>query len=166
MFDEPTLWKDIGYEVESGNLKAGDTVVLQRPAATSPAFLETHSTPEDLIQFQVFDNSEKQSEWIASEIEKNLNEDELTTRDIIVVTLNALTAEDDTAKLRASLIGRGINCHLAGVTTSPDHFFKEDSIAVTGIYRAKGNEAAMVYVMNSEYAFAGPELIKKRNMLP
>ncbi len=46
----------------------------------------------------------------------------------------------------------GIQNHLAGVETSTDIFFKTDmpSITFTGIYRAKGNEAGMVYVINAQ----------------
>lgn len=165
MFDDPSLWEEIGYEVESGELSAGSEVVLSRPTITSPPFLEAHSPLDDLIQFRTFQNAKQQSEWVASEIEKNLTEDELTTRDIVVITLNAITAEADTSLLRVELLKRNIEAHLAGVTTSADQFFKDGSVAITGIYRAKGNEAAMVYVMNSEYVFTGPELIKKRNIL-
>lgn len=165
MFDDPSLWKEIGYDVESGGLVADSNVVLQRTSQTSPTFLESHSSLDDIIQVSTFETREAQSEWIANEIAKNLTEDELTTEDIVVVTLNPLSAEEDTALLRSKLLEREINNHIAGVTTSPDHFFKEDSVAITGIYRAKGNEAAMVYVMNSQFAYAGSELIRKRNML-
>lgn len=165
MFDEPSLWAEIGYEIEKGKLKAGEDIVLYRSAQTSPLFLETHSPLNDIIQAKEFDSRVDQDEWVAKQIEKNLKEDELTTRDIIVVTLNPISAENDTAYLRSRLLEFGINNHMAGVTTSPDQFFKEDSIAVTGIYRAKGNEAAMVYVINSEYAFSGADLNRKRNML-
>lgn len=165
MFDEPSLWKEIGYEIEDGDLTAGSAVTLNRPRSSSPEFLEDHSETNDLIQFRIFNSIDEESTWVAEEIQKNLKEDELTTRDIIVVTLNAMTADEDTSALRAKLLDLGINSHLAGVTTSSDQFFKPDSVAVTGIYRAKGNEAAMVYVINSEYAFGGSELIKKRNIL-
>jgi len=166
MFDNPTLWTEIGYEVASGNLEAGQNVVLGRTKETSPSFLESElESNSDLIQFKSFDTSILQAEWVANEIKKNLEEEELTIKDIIVITLDAKTAENDTALLRAKLYEYGIATHLAGVTTSPDQFFQEDSIACTGIYRAKGNEAAMVYVINSEYSFEGPELISKRNML-
>ncbi len=165
MFDEPSLWREIGYELESGSFEAGSDVVLFRPNSTSPLSLENHSAADDLIQFKTFESNDEQSVWVANEIEKNLNEDELTTRDIIIITLNPLTAEEDTAKVRSELIKKGINSHLSGVTTSPDEFFKEDSVAVTGIFRAKGNEAGMVYIINSEYAQARPELIRKRNIL-
>ena len=165
MFDDPSLWEEIGYEVESGELIADSDVVLQRTSQTSPVFLESHSALDDIIQVSTFESNEAQSEWIANEIQKNLIEDELTTEDIVVVTLNPLTAEEDTTLLRSKLLEREISNHIAGVTTSPDYFFKEDSIAITGIYRAKGNESAMVYVMNSQFAYTGSELIRKRNML-
>ena len=54
---------------------------------------------------------------------------------------------------------------MAGVTTTPDVFFEENAIVFTGIYRAKGNEAAMIYVINGQECFKGSELDKKRNIL-
>ena len=54
---------------------------------------------------------------------------------------------------------------MAGVSTSPDIFYTDDAITFTGIYRAKGNEAPMVYIINSQYSYDGYELAKKRNIL-
>ena len=45
------------------------------------------------------------------------------------------------------------------------NFFNEDNIVFTGINRAKGNEAAMIYVMDAQLCFSGSELAKKRNIL-
>lgn len=60
-------------------------------------------------------------------------------------------------------------CHLAGVDTKPDVFFRdspEGSVTFTGIHRAKGNEAGMVYVINAQdcHAEAG-NLASLRNRL-
>ena len=41
----------------------------------------------------------------------------------------------------------------------------DDSIAITNIYRAKGNEAPVVYIINSQYCYEGLELEKRRNIL-
>ncbi|MFM6200632.1 MAG: ATP-binding domain-containing protein, partial [Dolichospermum sp.] len=38
-------------------------------------------------------------------------------------------------------------------------------IIFTGIYRAKGNEAAMIYFINAHECFSGSELARKRNIL-
>jgi superfamily I DNA and RNA helicase len=57
---------------------------------------------------------------------------------------------------------------LAGVDTSPDVFFDQEgkSVAFTGIHRAKGNEAGMVYVINAQDCFSGfGSLARIRNRL-
>ena len=165
MFGEPNLWLDIGYEKESGELAGGKEVVLERTPESSPKFLEDHSDINDLIIFKSFKKKEEQANWIVDSIIEDLKKQELTHKDIIIINLNPLTTEIETAAMRAKLFEKGINTHVAGVTTSADKFLVTDSVAFTGIYRAKGNEAPMVYVINADYAYSGPELIKKRNML-
>lgn len=165
MFRDKELWKDVGYKVESGTLEFGKEVILKRDNDSSPEFLTNRVSVDDLIKFKKFDSYEEQLEAIADEIQENLNNDELSYRDIVVIHPNALKAKNDFGPLRNLLFQRGIQSHIAGVNTSPDHFFIDDSIAFTSIYRAKGNEAAIVYVMNSNYCFDSPELIKKRNIL-
>jgi len=54
---------------------------------------------------------------------------------------------------------------MAGVTTSTDEMFTPNSVAMSHIYRAKGNEAPMVYVVNCQHCAGGYELIKVRNIL-
>ena len=51
------------------------------------------------------------------------------------------------------LFSKGINSSLAGVSGSPDIFFENDTVTFTGIFRAKGNEAAMVYVINAHDSY-------------
>jgi superfamily I DNA and RNA helicase len=60
---------------------------------------------------------------------------------------------------------KNISAHLAGVTTSRDEIFSPNSIAITHIFRAKGNEAPMVYIVNAEFCQIGFELSRKRNIL-
>ena len=55
--------------------------------------------------------------------------------------------------------------HIFGVQTTPDDFFQEDSIAISQIYRAKGNEAAIVYLINADLCARGINLSRKRNII-
>lgn len=169
IFDEPELWEEIGYEVSKGNLALGEHVSLKRKAECSPAFFTDPEkaliTPEDAVNFISFENVNQQADWIAEEIEKNLLTDELLTRDILIILPDAYTSKSQFAIVYKALMRRGIQSHLAGVNSSRDEIFVDDSIAVTHIYRAKGNEAAMVYVLNADYCFSGLELSKKRNTL-
>ncbi len=168
MFQRSSLWKDIGYSVMEGELNEGKRVVLSRTPDTSPEFLEKHSDEDDLISFLCFDNKEAQDCWVAEQIIKNLTEDELRPNDILVINPDPISAKINVSDIRAMLFKRGVMSHTAGVDTDPDVFFGEnnDSITFTGIYRAKGNEAAMVYVVNSESCYDAPyEKAKIRNQL-
>jgi superfamily I DNA and RNA helicase len=165
MFEYAGLWRDIGYEVEAGSLEDGKPVNLARTSNTSPRFLESHSPLEDLIIFKSLDNNREQIAWLVNQIEKNIKEDELKCDDIMVIHSNPLTTRSAVGEARSLLFERGINSNLAGVTTSPDDFFSEESITFTSINRAKGNEAAMIYVINAQECFSVPELARKRNIL-
>lgn len=151
MFDQPTLWTDTGYEVVNGALAEGRPVTLRRNSETSPEFLEAHSAPDDLIQFKVFETPDKQNAWLANAIKANLMHDELRHNDIMVINPDPRTTRDNAGPIRRQLFEMGINSHLAGVDTDPDIFFGTDdeSITFTGVHRAKGNEAGMVYIINA-----------------
>ncbi|HYX19212.1 MAG TPA: ATP-binding domain-containing protein [Nostoc sp.] len=165
MFDDAGLWRDIGYELEEGNLEDGKAVKLTRTSNTSPMFLESHSPIDDLIIFKSFNNNHEQNEWLVKEIEKNIREDELKYDDIMIIHSNPFTTKDAVGSSRALLFEKKINSNLAGVTNSRDDFFSEEAVTFTGIYRAKGNEAAMIYVINAHECFSGTELSRKRNIL-
>jgi superfamily I DNA and RNA helicase len=165
MFDYAGLWKDIGYKVKDSQLEDGNFVKLARTNETSPVFLENHSEIEDIIIFKSFNNKQEQFEWLAEQIETNLKEDELKHDDIIVIHTNPYKTRSVVGDAREILFKQKINSHLAGVTTSPDSFFVEESITFTSINRAKGNEAAMIYVIDAHECFSGSELARKRNIL-
>ena len=152
MFDHPKLWEEIGYRAEGGSpsLKEGSSVTLYRPEETSPLFLEDHSELNDLVRFVCFDEEREQTEWLVREIRKNLENHELRHDDIIVINPDPLTTRDNAGPIRARLLEEGVGSHIAGVSTSSDVFFMPESVAFTGIYRAKGNEAGMVYIINAQ----------------
>lgn len=168
MFDNPPLWQEIGYEVQAGKLSDGSEVTLARTPETSPEFLEEHSTIADLVQFVRFANAAQQREWVAQEVYRNLESDELQHDDIVVINPNPLTTRKAVGPIRARLLELGINSHVAGVDTSADEFHREDaeSVTFTGIYRAKGNEAGMIYVINAQDCHGtGHNLASIRNRL-
>lgn len=168
MFDNKELWEDVGYKVKEGELNDGKPVVLKRDNDSSPAFLENHSPIDDLIQFKSFKDETEQNQWLINAIKQNLKEDELRLDDIIVINPDPLTTRKKAAPIRTDLYQEGIPSHIAGVDTSPDIFFTNESIVFTGIYRAKGNEAAMVYIINAQDCYSSyneNEIAALRNRL-
>jgi superfamily I DNA and RNA helicase len=167
MFEHVQLWEEIGYRVSGGTLADGMRVVLERTEESSPKFLEEHSRIEDLISFKQFDTEEAQANWLVAEIKNNLEKDELRHDDIIVINPDPLSTRSKVSPIRAKLLDIGIQSHLAGVDTNPDVFFQNDknSVTFTGIYRAKGNEAGMVYIINAHDCHSSWNLARIRNRL-
>jgi superfamily I DNA and RNA helicase len=164
-FDDPHLLLEVGYEVSSGRLAAGQQVVLQRSPASAPEYFGQLLDKTDIVKGYEFANDEAQAKWVAEQVESNLRDDELEHEDILIVIADPIRAQNLAAPIMRALSARGIPSHLAGVTSSVDELFTAQSIAISGIYRAKGNEAAVVYVVNSEYAEARLETQKRRNIL-
>ena len=159
------VWKNLGYSLISGSAEPGQRIVLKRGEDSAPKYSYDLMKPEDSVSTMVFKNPTEQAKWVTESIAKNLSEDELEHSDILIVLPNPLSVRSEANPLRSMLKSAGISSHLAGITSSRDELFQDNSIAITGIYRAKGNEAPMVYILNSQYAYEGPELIRRRNTL-
>jgi superfamily I DNA and RNA helicase len=168
IFENKDLWFDIGYREIDGEIEDGEVVTLSRTAKSSPEFLEKHSPIDDLLRFEVFDTREAQTAWLVEEIRRNLTDDELIPDDIVVINPNPLTTKDAVGDARQTLLQMGINSNLAGVTTIADVFTEPGTVTFTGIFRAKGNEAAMVYVINAQDCFTAQlprDVARVRNRL-
>lgn len=165
LFEDKRLWEEIGYTIKDGVLRDGEPVTLYRTEETSPVFLENHSPIDDLIEFKKFDNSIQEADWIVEDIEKNLREEELKYQDIMIIHPDPRVTKSYVSHIRLKLLEKNIKSHIVGVQTTPDDFFQEDSIAIAQIYRAKGNEAAMVYLINADLCAKGINLSRKRNII-
>ncbi|WP_082505521.1 DEAD/DEAH box helicase [Deinococcus sp. Leaf326] len=164
-FEDPSLWDSIGYEVVSGSLDLGQNVTLRRKSDAYPAIFKDNLLPIDVVKTMVFNDDIEQANWVANEIISNIKGDELQTEDIMVIIADPRKLSSLGGKLKAALKLLGLNSHSPGVGESQDEFFINDSIVVTTIHRAKGNEAAMVYLLASEYGNDKFDLIKRRNTL-
>ena len=164
MFDEAALWNDIGYTAR-GPLRGGRQVSLARSQDASPSYFSELMTPNDAVVTMIFDTLEDEAAWIAAQIKQNIDLDELEHDDILVIVSDPLSVRPYGATMMRALKALKIDSHLAGVTASRDALFFENSIAITSIHRAKGNEAPMVYILGAESCYRGWDLSRKRNIL-
>lgn len=165
MFDDPLMWEDIGYTVKRGQLKENSTVALSRKNISTPKYFEDLLNKDESIKVKKFDTLEMQYSWIAQEIRKNIEQDELDPDDILIVLPDTYSAKSQYKEMEKFLKANGINSILAGVDTDRDTFRVSGCVTCAHVYRAKGNEAPMVYIANAEYCAEGMELIKLRNIL-
>lgn len=164
-FDQPELWSDIGYETLEGAIEPGSPVVLRRHTDSYPDYFKEYIGQTNAVKTKKFENEEEQYRWVAAEITKTIKNEELLHRDFLIILPNPFAAKHQASRLIAILNEQGLEAHLVGVTSSTDEVFVDRSVAISGIYRAKGNEAAIVYVLNSDYCYSGMELIRRRNIL-
>jgi len=139
--------------------------VLKRRDGSFPTYYQDLLTSNEAIVSKQFQNELEQYEWVADQIYEDISDEELDPDDILVIFPNASTSRREYPILAQSLAKRGIPNHLAGVSTDRDTFSQANSVTVASIYRAKGNEAPIVYVVNSDWCAAGNEMIKLRNIL-
>ena len=164
-FGDSDLWRDVGYRVVSGQLAPGSEVTLERAPNTFPSYFGDLLSSQDAVQFHRFDNEAAQYAWVADQIRMNLENDNLEYDDILVVLPDTYTAKRRGPRFARMLAERGIKSHLAGVNSSVDTLFLKDSIAMAHIFRAKGNEAPMVYVLDSQYASSRVNAVARRNTI-
>lgn len=164
-FDDTHLWEQIGYHVVGGRLQEGRKVQLERSPNSYPPYFTDLLKPDDAVVLKTFATQQEQDSWIAQQIVTNLQQDELDYDDILIVLPSAYTSKNRASRLGRALARNGISSHLAGVGSSVDELFVTDSIALAHIYRAKGNEAPVVYVVDAQYGASDINAVTARNTL-
>lgn len=139
-------WIDVGYEVASDEYSTGSQIEIIRPIGNSPVSLQGEGLPP-LIESFLAESLEEEVEWVASSIQFFLSQG-LNPEDIIVVALDDRHMKVYFKALSASLASMGIstnNIHADPYSDPP--FSIPEKITLSTIYRAKGNEAAVVHVL-------------------
>lgn len=164
-FDDPLMWGDIGYKLNHGQLASGEYVDLERKGDSYPKYFPQLLDPEDAVLLQSFEDELSHDRWIAQQIKTNLTTDELEHDDILIVLPDAYSSKSRAQRLTRTLKQFDIDSHLVGVGSSVDEVFRKGSVALAHIYRAKGNEAPMVYVIDAQQAAATFNAVTRRNTL-
>ena len=144
-------WEDIGYRVLEGDFReTGEEVRITRPAKNSPHPLQDEEDARPFVRFEPFDEKDDELEYVTESIRCDIEEEGLDPEQIMVICLGSPNRARKTGtKLSQRLDDHSIkgNRVWKGNTSI---FAREGEVTISGINRAKGNEAAMVYVLNLE----------------
>ena len=115
-------------------------------------------------------------------INQDIRSDELTPRDIMIIDMDTFdynknrqilngmqytlnyTDDEDAWSKPLEECKYPFNIHAAGAS-SPEDFFRDDSVVYSGIRRAKGNETFMVYILNAQKCVNSLQRRSDRNAL-
>ena len=151
-------WDHVGYEVRGDFTARGNAIRLSRPADRSPNTLP-NGWNEPLVAFRTYASREDELTALASAVQCDIDSGLRPDRDILVVTV---AGNGSDRRLRRAthlaLQSVGIATYEPSATalnvvdprwpdTDPNRFRCPGGVTVSGIHRAKGNEAASVHVV-------------------
>ncbi len=139
-------WEDVGYEVETGELQVGSQVRILRPPENNPVSIGQSETKR-IIQCHVAATFKDEIAWIVKGISEFISSG-LQPEDITVIALDDRNARSYFVTLSSSLSAAGIasNNIIADPYNEPP-FTLPGKITLSTVYRAKGNEAAVVFAL-------------------
>ncbi len=165
VFTDLSIWKRLGYRSANGAIEFGRHVRIERDPSSVPDFFEKFVNPEDSLKHISFESQSDQYSWVAKEIRRLIDEEEMEHSDILIVLPDVYTSKSEGGKVLRALLSQGVSGHIPGQTSSRDVLFKDDSVAITHIFRAKGNEAPVVFILNADFCDRPFGIKKRRNIL-
>jgi superfamily I DNA and RNA helicase len=162
MLTDVTSWQSIGYEVE-GNLRVGETVAISRPSENSPNRIGDIYPSKPIFESRRFNTRDEELDSVAAQIEENLALDGVKAEEIVVTSLDSRSARTQMALLQEKLWKLQIGSIIPGFSDDQADFAESGRITLATIFRAKGNEAPIVYILNFDSLFDYVEEIGNRN---
>lgn len=158
MFYHQDEWKAIGYKVNKPATQLivkGNDVEIERPNENSTNLLEGIMNEQNkralnLIQTHVTDNPQEQYHYVAENIKRLISEENVAPEEIIIVNLRTTNNKAEMLEIQAVLNCFGVLSVIPGYVESADVFKPKGFVTITTPFRAKGNEANVVFVINGQ----------------
>lgn len=149
-------WELIGYKIEVGGKANEETRIVRE----QPDYFK--DIDERLISHDKFISYDDMFEHIRATV-KHYQEQNIKLTDMMIVDMNKWTVQDNYFKFK-KYINEDFPVFLTG-TSSSDVFWIDDHISYTNIYRAKGNEAYVVMIVDASNSMSPSMRTVWRNKL-
>ena len=140
-------WQDVGYEVVSPDaFQVGRPVRIFRPPENCPLSLKQAGVAS-LIEWKAASSFQDEVGWVVSGVAEFLSGG-LQPEDIMVISLDDRNARAYLRAISSSLAQRGIGTN--NITADPydePPFMIPNKVTLSTVYRAKGNEASVVFAV-------------------
>ncbi|MEN9230984.1 MAG: UvrD-helicase domain-containing protein [Thermostichus sp. DG02_5_bins_236] len=164
-------WEDLGYQVLEGDFRTvGSPITLTRtsPHPVDQEDFQPTVDPQSLLRLRMFPSDEQEQNWIANQIAQDIHHWNFQPDDLLVTAISGYKELDYWKDLKLKLKQKGVNAIIAGEDTDSDTFRLPNHVTLSGIFRAKGNEAWKVYVCRFQNIAQpsrtrGEDELRKRN---
>lgn len=145
-FEDKLSWEEMGYVVEEGDCVEGEKMVISRPIENSP---RNHRL-KDNFKLESLDDFEKEINFVCNSIENDIKNEGLKPEDIMVISLDDRHAKTYFKNISVRLAEMNILSNNLSADYFYRGFIKENCVTLSTVYKAKGNEAAAVYVVGAD----------------
>lgn len=146
--EQKELWEAIGYDVE-GDWRPGEQVCLKRAERASPSYFGQILQAEQSIRWAAFESKERQDEIVVNAVARYIREEGLAPEDVMLVLADTRNYKSRGAQIQEKLREIQLGAIIAGESLGPEVFRVPGSVTISGVHRAKGNEAPMVIVLDA-----------------
>lgn len=163
--EDRSSWIARGYEVHHPGNKAkfesGDNIVVERPEEKSRNLLESllkesGKSEKELVTLETFDNVQEELDRAAEQIDFFVHSQGIEPQEIVVINLTTKNAKKEFEYLRKALDIKGIKAITPGFIEKVDKFKESGFVTLSTTFRAKGNEANVIFILNSQSAINNP----------
>lgn len=164
MLENEEHWNDLGYEVTVGKLEPGEETQIKRTPDSSPSSISAMSSREDIISAHVHRDLSEEVDAVVSAVRSSVRDHGLRPDDVLIIA-----ADDRNSKTYFSAITQGLQ--RVGIETnnlqldkySIQDFVRDNSVTLSTIHKAKGNEAYQVFIVGIDALFS-PVTVRRRNL--
>ncbi len=173
ILDNPE-WQTLGYQVKEQSLAEKKLILQYNPNHKVNLLKELWQG--EIIKFKIYSSRLQELTALANHLKTNLEEENLTcTRQILVIILgrgrDLSFLEHQTATF---LMRQGINIYLPGYSScnclqknqqysQPNKFWWDGALTISNVYKAKGQEADLVYLIGLDNIAKNESNIYLRN---
>ena len=151
--EDLSIWKAIGYQSVS-TIDYGKPVILYRDSSSVDQF------SYNSIEIQKFSTKEEQYSVLSKTIYNLITKEDVQSNDIMIIDFDSLNVESNYYQFKNQNVSYLNRIAAGGKRTYETNLVNKlnayrfrinDSIPYTTIFRAKGNEANIVFIVNSNF---------------
>lgn len=158
-------WEDLGFQVLEGNCEKIENVLICRGKNNSPLKIPDTYEKKDFIEYYSFENYILECKAVSKMIEQAIFEEGLLPEDIVVICLDDRNAKSYFDSISEKLATSNISTYNLLTKNYIKGFQIKDAVTLTTVYKAKGNEAAMVFVIGCDAVEEKKDYRNMRNCL-
>lgn len=157
-------WEAVGYNVDEGEFRAGDNMVLSRSLENSPNKIkQIYTGTEQVITLERRSTKLEELAAVAERIRLDISVENVSPSDIVVICLDNRMAKKHFQSLQRLLYDANIDSTIPGLVDDSWEFTQEGAVTLSTIFRAKGNEAPVVHLFGFEALYGYAEEVENRN---